>query len=171
LSVSRSRWWKFGDVSETNRPTLGYLLGVTTGAVAFWLFAALMTWITIGFNHGAHGLSVSMYAAMAIAYFAFLIAWVVASWILVIVPFLLVRRAARALSIAAAGYYICCGVAIGLLLCALHEFVGARARAGEALPWPDHAIALASYGLGGALGAFVFWWVGVRDRRRSAPQP
>jgi hypothetical protein len=160
LSVSRSRWWEFGGVAEANRSTLGYLLGVATGAVAFWLIGALMTWIITGINHGVQGLSVPMYAVMAIVYFAFLIAWVLASWILVIVPFLLVRRVAWALSVVAAEYYICCGVTIGLLLCALHEFVGARARAGEALPWPDHIIALAGYGLGGALGAFVFWWIG-----------
>jgi hypothetical protein len=92
-----------------------------------------------------------------------------AAWILVILPFLLVRLVARVLSIAAATYYVCCGAVTGALLCALHEFVGWRLRAGEELPWPDHATGIVSYCLAGALGGLVFWWIGVRTRSVSPP--
>jgi hypothetical protein len=170
-SGGRATWCGFANIAESNRSTVGYLVGVSAGALAFWLIAALIVWCTAGFgNTSSLRFGLAHYAFVVIVALAALSLWVLASWALVIFPFLLVRYIARSLSISAAIYYVACGAVIGLLLCGLHELVSQRWRAGEPLASLDRVIALTGYGLGGAVGAFVFWWIAVRLQRPSPPR-
>jgi hypothetical protein len=155
--------------AQKNRLDNAYMIAVASGAVAFWFIAALCS-LTLRLGSapwGSVGLAYSPPNSMVVIVVCaiFLSLWVIAAWIITLPPFLLVRWAARRFNIRGMPYYLCSGLMSGMLFCGLHEFIGWCLRAGELLPLADHMIGVISYGYGGALGAFVFWWIAVRPHK------
>ena len=91
----------------------------------------------------------------------------VAAWWVAFPPFLLVRTIARRLNIQSVYYHLCGGALSGALLGYLCQRVGESLRAGDPGPpdEPGDATTLAIFGMAGAIGAFVYWWIAVRPDR------
>src|SRR5579859_7988256 len=137
--------------NDDRRRFLGYFTGVATGAVAFWPIAFLM-WIVlagqIAFIPSTGHLNLFLITFYAVT----LVTWVIIAWTIALPPFLLVRWAARKLSISSLFYYLYSGAVSGALLCGLQEMIAASWRAGDPGPplWPDQTITIFSYCGGGA---------------------
>jgi hypothetical protein len=157
------------------RAFAGYFIGVSSGAIAFWPIAIVT--MLVSDPSALTALSPTSFSPSrllaAIALFLVIFAvWIPTSWVIALAPFLLVRLIAKKFYIHNIAYYLFGGAASGAFICGFHEWIGWSLQAGEPGPpfVPDRLMAILGYGLGGAFGAFVFWYIAVRAPKTSPRQ-
>ena len=156
--MRRAPWWEFSDVPDDSRPLLGYVLGVATGANWFWPIGIFWSFVTGtgSFNEGA-----THYVFVILIAIAFIILWTILAWIVVAPFYFLVRALGKLFKLKNAVYYVASGAATGALLCLLGKVIAMAPEPGDPPNWTFN---LALLTIGGAVGAFVFWWIAVRQR-------
>jgi hypothetical protein len=157
--------------TAASRTMWGFIAAAASGASAVPVLAYLWTiiewWVTapVGTVHPQSIVTPFSAFLFFIGVICFLIFWTGVAIPLAFIPFIVVHGAARRLHITSATYYVVCGGSSGALL---------------AVPWllarsltPNSGLTALSqqsprawglFFIGGALGGFVFWRIGVRPQ-------
>jgi hypothetical protein len=154
-------------VNQEQRVFRGYVVGVFSGTTVFWI-AAIVVGAIYEMTAGSWGIiRVGLWYIRIVVPIVILISLFMSQF-LVAMPFLIIYFIAKSLKIRSAIYYVCSGITIAFFFFSLWL---AHAHIYWTFPptpfWPDRVVPLVGSLLGGASGAFMFWWIAIRDRATS----
>jgi hypothetical protein len=154
-------------VNREQRVFRGYMVGVLSGTAFFWI-AAFIVGVIYEITTGNWGIiHVGLWYMTIVIPIAICIS-LLTSPFLVAIPFIGIYRVAKLMKIKNVIYYVISGAITALFFFSLWL---AHVRNYWNYPpppfWPNIAAPLIGALFGGASGAFIFWWIAVRERHEQ----